>query len=160
MKHLIQMLIVFCLFGHETMQAQQSVAASGGNAAGSGGTVSYTLGQAAYTTNVSSSGTVAQGCQQPFEIFVLTGLEEAREVNLEFMVYPNPSSGLIKLTVCNDEPDNLGFRLYNNFGILIQSQRITDRETYIEMRGLPSATYYLNIHDSNKELKTFIIIKN
>ena len=154
------MLIVLCLFGHETMQAQQSVAASGGNVSGTGGTVSYTLGQAAYTTNVSSSGTVAQGCQQPFEIFVMAGLEEAREINVEFMVYPNPSSGLIKLTITNDEHDNLGFRLYNNSGILIQNKRITDRETFIEMGGLPSATYYLNIHDSDKELKTFILIKN
>ncbi|MBN1416631.1 MAG: T9SS type A sorting domain-containing protein, partial [Bacteroidales bacterium] len=159
MKHLAKMLIVFCLFGHETMQAQQAVAASGGNAAGAGGTVSYTVGQAAYTTNVSSSGTVAQGCQQPFEIYVLTGLEETREINVEFMVYPNPSSGLIKLTVSNNELKDLGFRLYNNSGILIQNKRITDRETFIEMGDLPSATYYLNIYDNNKELKTFILIK-
>ncbi|MBN2276071.1 MAG: T9SS type A sorting domain-containing protein, partial [Bacteroidales bacterium] len=139
MKHLAKMLIVFCLFGHETMRAQQAIAASGGNAAGAGGTMSFTLGQAAYTTNVSSSGTVAQGCQQPFEIYVLTGLEEAREVNVEFMVYPNPSSGMIKLTVSNDENKDLGFRLYNNSGVLIQKERITDRETFIEMGDLPSA---------------------
>jgi len=160
MKHLAQMLIVLCLFGHEILQAQQAIAASGGNAAGVGGTMSYTIGQASYTTNSSSSGTVAQGCQHPFEIYVLTGMKEAREINAEFMVYPNPSSGLIKLTISGDGHENLGFQLYNSLGILIQHKRITDRETFIDLGGLPAAAYYLNIHDSNKELKTFILIKN
>jgi hypothetical protein len=160
MKHLAQMLIVFGLIGYETTQAQYTFAASGGNADGTGGTVSYTIGQAVYTTNISSSGTVAQGCQQPFEIFIMTGLEEAMGINLEFEAYPNPSSDFVKLIVTNYQSENLEFRLYNSGGILIQNKRITDIETVIEMGNLPPASYYLNIYDSKTVIKTFKLIKN
>jgi hypothetical protein len=160
MKHLAQMLIVFGLIGYENILAQQTVAASGGNASGTGGTVSYTMGETVYTANISSSGTVAQGCQQPYEIFILTGLEEATGITIECEVYPNPSSDFVKLVVPNYESEDLGFRLYNSSGSLIKNNRITDIETVIEMGKLPPASYYLNIYDSQKEIKTFKLIKN
>jgi Secretion system C-terminal sorting domain len=160
MKHLAQMLIVFSLISCTTLQAQQTIAASGGNVSGTGGTVSYTIGQVAYVTHINSSGTVTQGCQQPYEILVLTGLEEAKGITIECMVYPNPSSDFVMLTVFNYETDDLGFRLYDSDGRLIQSKRITNKETIIEIGNLPPAFYYLNIYDSRKEIKTFKIIKN
>ena len=48
---------------------------------GSGGTVSYISGQTSYTSIVSSSGTVHEGIQQPFEIQVVTQLNGPRQVN-------------------------------------------------------------------------------
>lgn len=56
-------------------QAQQSANASGGGAAGSGGTVAYSVGQVVYTSNSGSTGTVNQGIQHAYEIFIL-GIEE------------------------------------------------------------------------------------
>jgi hypothetical protein len=160
MKHLAQMLIVFGLIGYETILAQQTITASGGNAAGTGGTLSYTLGQIVYTTNAGSSGTITQGCQQPYEIFILTGLEEAKGITIECEVYPIPSSDFVKLTVRNYESDDLGFRLYDSNGRLIQNKRITDKETIIEMGNLLPGSYYLNIYDSQKDIRTFKLIKN
>jgi len=160
MKHLAQMLIVFGLIGYETIPAQQTITSSGGNAAGTGGTVSYTLGQTVYTTNAGSSGTIIQGCQQPYEIFILTGLEEARGITIECKVYPIPSSDFVKLIVSDYESDDLGFRLYDSNGRLIQNERITGNETVIEMGNLLPASYYLNICDGQKEIKTFKLIKN
>ena len=54
----------------------------------------------------------------------------------------------------------LGFRLYDSNGRLIQNKRITGTETVIEMGNLLPASYYLNIYDSQKEIKTFKLIKN
>jgi len=63
------------------LQAQESVNATGGNALGNGGTASYSVGQMIYTTNTGTGGnTVAQGVQQPFEISVVTGIEEAQGI--------------------------------------------------------------------------------
>jgi hypothetical protein len=45
-----------------TIQAQDAIPVSGGEAAGSGDTVSYSVGQLVYTTNI-GSGTVTQGVQ-------------------------------------------------------------------------------------------------
>ena len=160
MKHLAHMLMVFGLIGYENITAQQTVAASGGNAYGTGGTVSYTMGETAYTESTNSSGTISQGCQQPYEIYILTELEEAREIHIEFEVYPNPSSGFVKLIVPNYESEGFGYKLYNSSGSLIHNKKITDKETVIEMGNLPAAFYYLNIYESQKEIKTFILIKN
>jgi hypothetical protein len=160
MKYLAQMLIVYYLFGFVSLQAQQAISAAGGNAAGTGGTVSYTVGQAVYTTNANLSGTVTQGCQQPYEILVVTGLKEAIGIDVAFEVYPNPSTDYVKLTVVGYELENLSFRLFNTSGSLMRYKKIMEKETLIEMEGLPPATYFLYIHDNAKEMKTFKIIKN
>ena len=64
------------------VQAQTSVNATGGDASGGGGSVSYSVGQVVYTTHTGTSGSVAEGVQQPYEISVVTGLEEAQSINL------------------------------------------------------------------------------
>ena len=74
------------------LDAQNTIPSSGGNASGSGGTVSYSIGQIVYTTNTGTNGTVAQGTQQPFEISVVTGIEEALNITLQCSVYPNPAT--------------------------------------------------------------------
>ncbi len=96
-------LVLFCLFGFGfTIQAQNTIPASGGNASGGGGTVSYSVGQIVYTTNTSvSSGSVAQGVQQPFEISVITAIEQAEDITLVCSVYPNPASDFLTLKVEN-----------------------------------------------------------
>jgi len=63
------------------LQAQESVTASGGNASGAGGTVSYSVGQVVYKTNTGSNGSEAQGVQQPYEISVIIGIEEAKYIH-------------------------------------------------------------------------------
>lgn len=72
MNHIKAKLSVLFLsgLGLTGLQAQQTVPATGGNATGSGGTVNYTVGQAAYTTQTGSNGTITQGVQQPFEIWI------------------------------------------------------------------------------------------
>ena len=81
------------------LQAQNAVPATGGNASGSGGTVAYSVGQVVYTTNTATNGSVAQGVQQPFEISVVTGLEEAKGINLALSAYPNPTTDFLNLKV-------------------------------------------------------------
>ena len=60
------------------LKAQEAIPATGGMASGSGGSVSYSLGQLVYTTNTGTNGSVALGIQQPFEIFVVTSIEQAK----------------------------------------------------------------------------------
>ena len=79
------------------MRAQEAMTTSGSNASGDGGAVSYTLGQVVYTTNTSSTGTITQGVQQPYEIMVISGIEEITGISLECTVFPNPVKDLLKL---------------------------------------------------------------
>lgn len=151
------LLLCFVMF---RLQAQQVVTTSGGNASGGGGTVSYTVGQVVYTTNGNSNGSVAQGVQQPYEISVVTGIVEAKDISLEIMVYPNPAKDFIKLKIENYELKSLRYQLYDINGSLLQVNKIVDNETNIVMSNLMSATYFLKVTDNNKVIKTFKIIKH
>jgi len=157
---LATMIVTFLSLFAYGLFAQETVTTSGGNATGSGGTVSYTIGQVAYSTNTNTAGTVTQGVQQPYEILVVTGLEEAKGINLEFSVYPNPTSDFLKLRVENYKLENLVYQLYDSNGSLLQNGEIKNKETVIRTGDLAPAAYYLRISANEKEIKTFKIIKN
>lgn len=161
MKHLTKVLIAFCVFGFGTIiQAQNSIPATGSNAAGTGGTVSYTIGQVVYTTISGTTGMVSQGVQQPFDITVITAIEEASEISLEISVYPNPAVGYVNLNVKKYDADNLRYMLYDMNGMLLLNRIVEGTETLIQIGHLFPGTYLLRIADNKKEIKTFKIIKN
>ena len=142
------------------LQAQESVNATGGDALGSGGSASYSVGQVVYTTNTGTNGSVAQGVQQAFEISVVTGLEEAKGINLSVSAYPNPTTDYLTLEVKDVELLNLHFQMYDMNGKLLQNEKITGNQTSIVMSNLVPATYFVKVIQGNKEFKTFKIIKN
>jgi hypothetical protein len=160
MKKFSLLLPVLLCFGMFGLQAQQVVTTSGGNASGSGGTVSYTVGQIVYTTNTGTNGSAAQGVQQPFEISVVTGIEEALGISLEIMVYPNPTTDFLTLSVDNFEASNLSYYLYDINGRLLETKKLEGKQTSIAMSNLVPATYFLKVSEGSKELRTFKIIKN
>jgi len=141
-----------------TIQAQQAIPVTGGNVSGSGGTVSYTVGQVVYSNNTGSNGSVAQGVQQPFEISVVTTIEEAKRISL-FMAYPNPTKDHVILKIDGDIKTEYIVSLFDINGKLLESRKIKDNETIIAMDNLVSAVYFLKVIKNNKEVKTFKIIK-
>ena len=142
------------------LQAHTSINATGGNASGSGGSASYSVGQVVYTTNTRTNGSVAQGVQQPFEISVVTAIEEAKGINLSVSAYPNPTTDYLTLEVKEFELSNMSFQLYDMSGKLLQNEKITGNQTSIVMSNLVPATYFVKVIQDNKEVKTFKIIKN
>ncbi len=152
--------LLFLGLGLTGLQAQTSVNATGGDALGSGGSASYSVGQVVYTTNTGTNGSVAQGVQQAFEISVVTGLEEAKGINLSVSAYPNPTTDYLTLEVKDVELLNLHFQMYDMNGKLLQNEKITGNQTSIVMSNLVPATYFVKVIQGNKEFKTFKIIKN
>ncbi len=160
MKKALIALIAFCLFGFgSTLQAQNAIPASGGNASGGGGTVSYSVGQVVYTTNTGTGSSVAQGVQQPYEISVPTTLEEAKGISLEMVVYPNPVTDLLRLKVENYETENLRYHLYDINGNVLISNKVEGKDSDISMQNFLPSVYFLKVTDNNKLIKTFKIIK-
>jgi hypothetical protein len=146
--------------GLTSLQAQESVNATGGNASGSGGSASYSIGQVVCQTHTGTSGSVAQGVQQPYEISVVTGLEEAKGITLTVSAYPNPTTDYLTLEVKEFELSNLNFQLYDMSGKLLQNEKIAGNQTSIVMTNLVPATYFIKVIQRNKVVKTFKIIKN
>jgi hypothetical protein len=142
-----------------SMKAQEAIPASGGNASGAGGSVSYTIGQVACQTSTATSGTVNQGVQQSYEVFVVTGVPSASTISLECLVFPNPATDRLILSVKNVDPESLIYQLFDIHGNMLDNQKIENSETTIETKNLVPASYFLKIIQNNREIKTFKIIK-
>lgn len=152
--------VFFLGFGLTGLHAQEATLATGGNASGSGGSASYSVGQVVYTTNAGTNGFIVQGVQQPFEISVVTGLEEAKYILLQCLAFPNPTTDFLNLTVENYANHNLLYQLFDVSGNLLEAKKLDGNQTNIVVSKLVAATYFLKVSDNNKEVKTFKIIKN
>ena len=97
--------------------------------------------------------------QQPYEFFTL-GKDDFPEIQLLMTVYPNPTKSSINLNIQNYSFENLNYQLFDLNGRQIQSQKISNKDTQIQMENLASAIYLLNVTAHSKTLKTFRIIKN
>ncbi len=146
--------------GLSGLQAQESINATGGNVSGSGGSASYSVGQVVYTTTTGTTGSVAQGVQQAYEISEVLGIEEAKGIILSVMAYPNPTTAYLTLEVKEFELSNLRFQLYDMSGKLLETREINNSQTSIATSNLESASYLVKVIQDNQEVKTFKIIKN
>lgn len=153
-----KLLIATLLLAAFQAQAQEAVATAGGNASGTNGNVSYTVGQVVYTTNTGTTGSVAQGVQQPFEIQTVLGADNFN-IKLQLSVYPNPTTNWLQLEVRNTDFSNLSYQLFDLNGRMILNEKITAETSFIQMERLPAAIFLLKVVSNNKEVKTFKIIK-
>jgi hypothetical protein len=158
-KRVKLMAVILFGIGIVALQAQETFLTFGGNATGSGGETSYSAGQVVYTTNTGSDGSVAQGVQQPFEISSIVEIEEAKSINLIYMVYPNPSTTYLTLRIEKYDKEKLSYQLYDLNGKLLESNTTEDNETKIKMSDLTPDTYFLKVIRNSKEIKTFKIVK-
>ncbi|HOS70998.1 MAG TPA: T9SS type A sorting domain-containing protein [Bacteroidales bacterium] len=154
-------LVILCLICFEfTIQAQNGIPATGGDASGSGGSASYSVGLPFYTVYAGANGSVVHGVQQPYEISMVTAIEEIIGIDLLFLAYPNPVRDHLTLDVNDSDIANLHFHLYDANGRLLQSRKIQGQQTTIAVGNLIPATYFIKVTSGKKELKTFKIIKN
>ena len=150
------LLICFCM---ASITAQEIIPASGGEASGAGGTVCYTIGQLAYTKYTGANGSVTEGVQQPYEISVVSGINEAAGINLAVLAYPNPTTDHLTLRIDKVENLNLSYQMYDMKGQLLLKEKIISNETSIVISSLVPATYFVKVLEYKKEIKTFKIIK-
>lgn len=149
--------LLLCL-GLSTLHAQVALPASGGSALGSGGTVSYTVGQPVYTV-VGTSSSVAQGIQQAYIISLVTALEESEGITLQYTAYPNPTTHHVTLQIKDFKTAGLTYQLYDLNGKQLESKTVNANKTTIDMSDFGQAFYFLKVIDSNREVKTFKILK-
>jgi len=154
---------VFLLgLGLTQLRAQQATPASGGTFNGSGGSVSYSVGQIDYTTNIGTTGTVSQGVQQPIEIYVFTGID-VPGIDLSITAYPNPATNYLLLKVDGVMKGQYIASLVDINGKLIETKKVEDIETRFDMSNLVISTYFVKVIRSSSPqqlVKTFKIIKN
>lgn len=145
------------LIAYGELFAQQNPVPSGGDAIGTGGFFSYSLGQIEYITSTGPSGTITEGLQQPYEILILSGIEET---DIKLSVYPNPTTDNVVLTVENANTQNMTYMIYDLLGKVIENKKLNGSQTSISMVTLANDIYFIKVMNQDKELKIFKIIKN
>lgn len=161
LKIIIALLLLnISISGAFAQNLHQNINGGGGDANGAGGTVSYSAGQAFYTDASGSSGSISAGVQQPYEISVVTAIEDTEDIRLAIEAFPNPTNSLLLLRISGNRTEPMSYQLYDLFGKLLQNERIVDTATPIDMNSLAKATYLLRVISGHKEFKTFKIIKN
>ncbi len=147
------------LYSSLLVLSQQSVSSGGGNSSGSGGSVSFTIGQVTWNMFSGTSGSVVQGVQQPYEISVLNSID-VEDVVLNYLVFPNPTTGSVTLSINNDEYSNYRYLLYSIAGIILQQDNIRAVSTEIQLEDYPPSSYLLMILKEENKIKLFKIVKN
>ena len=147
-----------CLIIGTLAFGQTSTNASGGGTSNVSGSISYSIGQVAYQSTSNASGSVSQGVQHAFEISTLS--LEANALNLSLMAYPNPTQELLNLRVGNYNKEKLAYKLIDLEGKVISEETINSEITAIDMKQLPVATYFVEVHNEGKKVHVFKIIKN
>lgn len=158
MKFKIAKFIVILISVGLSVQAQQATTAAGGDATGGGGSVTFSVGQVVYTTNTGANGSVAEGVQQPYEIFS-DGIKETT-MNISLTAFPNPTIKDLTLTVAGFSNEKLNYQLLDMHGKTLESKAITAKETQISMSNLSPATYFIQIDLEGKKIQAFKIVKN
>ncbi len=138
--------------------AHQVLSATGGDAAGTGGSVAYSVGQIVYSTSTGSTGSVAQGVEQAYEISSV-GIKETA-LNISLSIFPNPTSDFLTLKVLNYNNEALSYNLIDDQGKLVLNEQISTQDTQIAMSALARGAYFINVLQANKKIQTFKIIKN
>ena len=159
----ISTIILISILALTELQAQEAIPTTGGEASGDGGSASYSIGQVFYTTNVGTNeNSVAQGVQQPYEISVITEIEEAKDISLSISAYPNPTTDYLVLKVDASTSlsiQSLEYKLYDINGRLLQTVKATGQETQIQTHNLAPASYFVKVIANENEIKVFKIVK-
>lgn len=155
---LVKILKIFFFLAAFQINAQEALVSSGANATGSNGNVSYTIGQVIYTTNFSATGSISQGVQQAYEVQTVMGVDNF-DINLQFVVYPNPTADWLAIDIKNYNYETLHYQLFDLNGRLVLSDKIVSDNTILKMQELSTSMYLLKVLRNNKEVKTFKIFK-
>ena len=159
MKNKTLSFLAFLLtFSMNAQTSHQVLSATGGDASGSGGSVAYSVGQIVYSTSTGTSGSVAQGVEQAYEISSV-GIKETA-LNISLSIFPNPTSDYLTLKVEDYNNEALSYSLLDEQGKLVLNDQITNQDTQVAMSTLARGAYFINVLQANKKIQTFKIIKN
>ena len=155
------LVLVFFLSGTALsgIWAQDAVLSSGGDATASPGSVSYSIGQVAYTSQSSQTGVVNAGVQQPVKAIMVGNEEPLPDVSIG--IYPNPTKDNLIIGLSGEDlaPGQLSFSFYDLYGKLLLQERIAGSSVTVQLEGYTHGMYLLKVSHNNDVIKTFKVIK-
>lgn len=163
--------IVFCI-GVVPWSVAQSFApevwaTAGGFHAHSEGSVTWTIGETVIETQANSNleVTFTQGFNQPFFRKGQTGTTQPNsDISPIFTVFPNPTSGIIRIRLSRPYDKPVEVALFNTLGQLIQSDlwlpNTAAPEKELSLENLANGVYFLQISLEGESLGVYKVQKD
>ena len=163
---LIFLIIIFILMNNvmngQTIE-RQLISFTGNLSESANMKLSATSGEIAVNTEVSASIILTQGFQQANpEDFV--GTIETGDLNLEYILYPNPTASSVIVDLQSDKQTDLLISVFDLVANRVISDRVlsftNQHNEIIDLSMLPAATYIILLKNKyGKVIKSFEIIK-
>lgn len=138
---------------------QNSTMASGASVSSASGSLSYSVGQVAYTYITTTTGSLSEGVQHVFEIFELN-VDNIEKDLVQVTVYPNPTNGALNVQIENVGHDDYVVVILDNTGKEVYACSLNKGVKSISIEKLEAGIYFMNIHNNNIPVRVFKIIKN
>lgn len=138
------------------LSAQQDVVSSGGNASGATGSISYSIGQVAYSNASNNSGSINEGVQQPYEITPIFVNESWREIAVE--LYPNPTRNNLLIRMPEFIP-GITLQIFTMNGALIEERPMLSQQTMLNAEQWAASTYIVKLSDKTGNFSEYKLIK-
>lgn len=84
------------------------------------------------------------------------------QLNTELLVYPNPSTGLVQLTIVSDLEEALNLSILNSLGQTVQEEEIRingQLSKSLDLNYLEKGVYFISIQGQSESMKERIIIQ-
>lgn len=142
------------------LMAQADLVSAGGDGASGGNSISFSLGQAFAAVTDAADGSVYQGVQQPYELFVVS-LDREPGPELALRLFPNPTAGWLVLEYPEHLPVEQGWRyeLRDIRGRSLDARDLAGPRTEILMMHQPPGAYVLSVFRQQERLQSFQVIK-
>jgi hypothetical protein len=146
-----------CTFCVSQTFAQHNLGAGGTSSTTASGSVSFSLGQVAYTTSANANGSAARGVQQTYPELDIRVPEHAEL--FAYSLYPNPNRGVVFLQL--PEAGNTVYQLYMHDlgGRLIAVQKLPGGLSQLDLSTFASGAYTAQLYIEDAYQAHFIIMK-
>ncbi len=142
-----------------SLSAQQNINSAGGNATDGTNNISYSVGQAIYSSKSNEFGTITQGVQFVYETeSIVTTIDESK-LNLSIEAFPNPATDYLAISINEYDFENMTYIICDLQGNILKTGSIKSNKTSILISDINSTIFIVKIIDASKEVATFKILK-
>lgn len=141
----------FCAYGF----SQSNVLSSGKDSSSTSGKSTYSVGLIHYKEASGTGGTSSTGSQIALEVTQTLNLDNNNLVSLS--IYPNPTSSVLNINVKTE--NSYQYTLTDLTGKQVLSGAVSNLESKVDLSGLNSAIYILNIKQNNNTIESYKIVK-
>lgn len=136
------------------------VASAGGYKEAGGISLSWTLGELATETFVTTDLILSQGFQQGY--YEVTAIDDPLSKTIGLKVFPNPAIDFINIQIEDQDVKKVKIELYNMEGKLVHNEEWVNNGTVYQLHisNFNSSQYILRIIDEKKgAVQSYIIVK-